>query len=101
MELGIISWIEEENFRKAKELGLSFVELDVNDRAEEFLSHLDQVISFSKAYEMPVGAMGRWGSDRISKDGIRPPSPAGRAGAGIQVDRRGIPPGMRCVYYWL
>ena len=54
MELGIISWIEEENFRKAKELGLSFVELDVNDRAEEFLSHLDQVISFSKAYEMPV-----------------------------------------------
>ena len=71
MELGIISWIEEENFRKAKELGLSFVELDVNDRAEEFLSHLDQVISFSKAYEMPVGAMGRWGSDRISKDGIR------------------------------
>ena len=34
MELGIISWIEEENFRKAKELGLSFVELDVNDRAE-------------------------------------------------------------------
>ena len=36
MELGIISWIEEENFRKAKELGLSFVELDVNDRAEEF-----------------------------------------------------------------
>ena len=71
MELGIISWIEEENFRKAKELGLSFVELDVNDRAEEFLSHLDQVISFSKAYEMPVGAMGRWGSDRINKDGIR------------------------------
>ena len=71
MELGIISWIEEDDFRKAKERGLSFVELDVNDRAEEFLAHLDQVIRFSKAYEMPVGAVGRWGSDRISRDGIR------------------------------
>ena len=38
MELGIISWIEEENFRKAKELGLSFVELDVNDRLRSFIA---------------------------------------------------------------
>jgi len=41
MTLGIISWIQEEDFKKVKEKGLSFVELDVNDRAEEFLAKED------------------------------------------------------------
>gem|GEM_PF-4477260 len=36
MELGMINWIREEDFAKVKEKGLSFVELDVNDRAQEF-----------------------------------------------------------------
>lgn len=70
MELGIITWIEEENFRMAKEKGLSFVELDVNSRAEEFLDRLDEIVDRSRRYEMERGAVGRWGSDRISGDGI-------------------------------
>lgn len=70
MELGIISWLDEEDFRKAKERGLSFVELDVNDRAEEFLERLEEVAGYSVKYEMPVRAVGRWGSARIGKDGI-------------------------------
>lgn len=70
MELGIISWIREEDFQHVKEKGLSFVELDVNDRAEEFLTHLEDIKGYSKKYELPVGAVGRWGSDRMKKDGI-------------------------------
>ena len=70
MTLGIISWIKEEDFIKAKEKGLSFVELDVNDRAEEFLSHVDEVKGYSEKYCLPVRAIGRWGSDRICKEGI-------------------------------
>lgn len=70
MELGIISWIYEEDFQRVKEKGLSFVELDVNSKTEEFFANLDQTRELSKKYELPVGAVGRWGADRISKDGI-------------------------------
>jgi len=70
-DLGIISWIGEQDFKKAKDRGLAFVELDVNDRAQEFLEHVDEVAKYSAKYEMPVAALGRWGSDRIDKDGIR------------------------------
>lgn len=70
MKLGIISWIREEDFIKVKDKGLSFVELDVNDRAEEFLAHVDEVKEYSERYELPVQAVGRWGSGRICKDGI-------------------------------
>ena len=61
MTLGIISWIKEEDFINVKEKGLSFVELDVNDRAEEFLAHVDEVKGYSDKYELPVRAIGRWG----------------------------------------
>lgn len=71
MELGIIGWIQESYFKKAKERGLSFIELDVNDRAEEFLAHFEDVKTYSEKYQMPIGAVGRWGSDRIDKEGIR------------------------------
>ena len=70
MNLGIISWIQEEDFIRAKEKGLAFVELDVNHRAEEFLEHLQEVKEYSQKYELPVGAIGRWGSNRICKEGI-------------------------------
>ena len=70
MELGIISWIHEEDFRAAKEKGLEFVELDVNYRDKEFLENVDNVAAYSKKYEMPVRAVGRWGSTRIDAAGI-------------------------------
>lgn len=70
MRLGIISWIYEEDFKKAKSRGMEFIELDVNDRDEEFLSHLQQTKELSRTYEMPIGAVGRWGADKISIDGI-------------------------------
>lgn len=70
MKLGMITWTGEEDFRKAKERGLEFVELDVNNRAEEFLAHLEDIKSLSESLQMPVGAVGRWGSDRILAEGI-------------------------------
>ncbi len=70
MKLGMITWITENDFRRAKERDLEFVELDVNDRAEEFLDHVTEIAEYSKKYSMPVGAVGRWGSTRISKEGI-------------------------------
>lgn len=70
MTLGMISWIQEEDFKRVKEKGLSFVELDVNDRAEEFLEHIDEIKGYSERYELPVQAVGRWGSGRICKEGI-------------------------------
>ena len=74
MRLGICSWFHEEDFRKAKQRGLDFVELDVNYLAEEFLEHLDDVERYSKEYEMPVAAIGRWGCKRIDANGINPES---------------------------
>lgn len=71
MKLGMITWITEEEFKKAEERKLEFVELDVNDRNKEFLEHIDQVKAYSKQYHMPVRALGRWGSTRITRDGIK------------------------------
>lgn len=71
MKLGRIAWFEEADFKSARERGMEFIELDVNDRAETFLENVDVIRSRSEAYQVPVAAVGRWGSDRISVDGIR------------------------------
>lgn len=70
MKLGMISWITEECFIQAREKELEFIELDVNDRAEEFLMNADLLKEYVEKYDMPVQAVGRWGSQRITKDGI-------------------------------
>ena len=71
MKLGRIAWFEEKDFQSAKERGMAFIELDVNDRAQEFLDNVDAIRDRSVKYQMPIGAVGRWGSDRICRDGIR------------------------------
>lgn len=70
MQLGIIAWISEDEFKKAKERNLEFVELDVNERDQEFLEHLEDTKAYSQKYEMPIAAIGRWGKDKISQEGI-------------------------------
>ena len=70
MKLGRIAWFEEADFQSAKERGMEFIELDVNDRAELFLENVDAVRSRSESYGIPVGAVGRWGSNRICQEGI-------------------------------
>lgn len=70
MKLGRIAWFEEADFKSAKERGMEFIELDVNDRAGLFLDNIDTVRQRSLEYQIPIGAVGRWGSNRICKDGI-------------------------------
>lgn len=70
MKLGMIAWVNEEEVKAAKENGMEFIELDVNDRDTEFLEKLPELKELSSKYEMPVGAVGRWGKDKITKEGI-------------------------------
>lgn len=49
MTLGMISWIREEDFQRVKAKGLSFVELDVNDRVKEFLDALSRQRNIAKS----------------------------------------------------
>lgn len=71
MRLGIIAWIKEEEFKSAKEKQLEFVELCVNERDQAFFENLDVIKGYSEKYQMPIGSVGRWGSDRITAAGIR------------------------------
>lgn len=70
MKLGRIAWFEEKDFQSARERGLEFIELDVNHRAQDFLDNMDLIRRRSAEYSMPVGAVGRWGSNRICREGI-------------------------------
>lgn len=70
MDLGIIGWINEEDFRIAQERGLKFIELDINEKDKEFFEKLEQIKTLSQKYQLPIGAIGRWGTNRISKEGI-------------------------------
>lgn len=66
----MISWIEEKDFKDVRSRGLSFIELDVNERVEEFCDHLQDIKRYSNTYGLPVGAVGRWVGERINKNGI-------------------------------
>ena len=70
MQLGIIGWVDEESFRKAKQRELEFIELDVNDRVDEFFANIDKVKEYSARYEIAIAGVGRWGSNRIVATGI-------------------------------
>lgn len=71
MKLGIIGWINEEDFKSAQEKGLEFIELCVNDRHEIFLENVEQVKTYSAQYHMPIGSVGRWGADKITAEGLK------------------------------
>lgn len=70
MKLGIIAWINEEDFKRVRDLDLDFVELCVNNRAEEFLEHVEDIKQYSEHYNLPIGSIGRWGQDKITTSGI-------------------------------
>lgn len=70
MKLGIIGWINEQDFKRAKEKGLEFIELCVNERDQAFLDNVDKIKDYSQKYEMPIGSVGRWGKDKIQATGI-------------------------------
>lgn len=70
MQLGIIGWIDELSFQKAVSRNLEFIELCVNSNDKEFLEHLERTKEYSGQYHLPIASVGRWGMDKINKEGI-------------------------------
>lgn len=70
MELGIISWFSEEDFKRAKEKGMQFIELDINEHDQMFFDGFDTIKPLIEKYQMPVKALGRWGTYRLDENGI-------------------------------
>ena len=71
MILGIIASPKEESFKKAAENNLSFLEfcLDIGYNLNEFFDNVENIKIWIDKYKVQVGSMGRWGTDRIGKDG--------------------------------
>jgi sugar phosphate isomerase/epimerase len=71
MRLGIISIPNEENFQKAKQKGLDFIEICVNEGqdVEAFYQNRSQLLNWKAEYGISIESIGRWKSIRINKKG--------------------------------
>lgn len=71
MKLGIIADPKEISFKMASEKELSFLEFCINIgyNLEEFISDVENIKAWIAKYNVKVGSIGRWGSDRIDKEG--------------------------------
>lgn len=76
MKLGMIFPCEESSFDRAKELGLDFVEFDLNHPDywgvvidKDIMPKVDGIVSKIKETGVFVGAVGRWGSQVIDENG--------------------------------
>lgn len=73
MKLGLIAYGGEQDFPKAKEKGLDFVEFclndDGNDCHREFAEHAGETRKKLDALGLFTGSVGRWGGTKLSGDG--------------------------------
>ncbi|MEG0692359.1 MAG: sugar phosphate isomerase/epimerase [Oscillospiraceae bacterium] len=74
MKLGIISPdFKLGSFEKIKSMGLDFIEFCINsdteNRYQEFYDEADNINTALKKLGLFVGSVGRWGADKICKDG--------------------------------
>lgn len=71
MNLGIIAGPKEESFKMAQKKGLDFLEFCINagHNTDEFFSDLDDIKGWIEKYNVKIGSVGRWKSDRIDKAG--------------------------------
>lgn len=71
MQLGIIGDPKEASFKSAKERGLKFLEfcLNIGYDLDGFYKDLDDIKSYISEYDVYVGSIGRWGTDKIDKSG--------------------------------
>ncbi|UVI29639.1 sugar phosphate isomerase/epimerase family protein [Paenibacillus spongiae] len=72
MKLGIIASPEAASFHQAQAKGLEFLEfcINVGSDMEAFLSSIPGLKQASEETGVKVASIGRWGSDRISAEGI-------------------------------
>jgi sugar phosphate isomerase/epimerase len=71
MKLGIIAAAKEENFKRAAEKGLEFIELCINagTNHEEFFDKLPQIKGWMEKYNISVGSVGRWKAVILDENG--------------------------------
>lgn len=71
MKLGIIASPQASSFRKAADQGLEFLEfcINVSSDVDAFLADLPKLKEASRSTGVAVGSIGRWGTDRIGKEG--------------------------------
>ncbi len=71
IKLAIINGWDEECFKYVKEKGLSAVEFCYNNGrdSKELLSKTDEINSYIKKYGVEVCSIGRWGMERVDKNG--------------------------------
>ncbi len=71
MELGIIGPPVEESFKKAAKKELDFLEFCINigHDTQSFFNNVENFKKWIGQYKVKVGSIGRWGSDRIDKEG--------------------------------
>ena len=72
MKLGIIRTWTEQDFIWCKEKGLDFIECDINGGVKNvvnYMAELDEIKANIEKYGIGIGAIGRWGRDRIIGDG--------------------------------
>lgn len=75
MKLGIIMQPEAESLQKAKDLGLDFVEFDMNPQAffgkslDEYVAQKEAIKKASDETGIEVGAVGRWASKILDDEG--------------------------------
>lgn len=70
MKLGIITDHDRNGIMRVRELGLDYAEFDVNGDDVTYLTDNPSAIQTALSdYNVKLGAVGRWGRDRIKKDG--------------------------------
>ncbi len=71
MKLGIIEAPGEKGFQHAAQFGLSFVEycINVGQDVSKFAARVNELEKLSSQYDIAVGSIGRWGTDKVNKDG--------------------------------
>lgn len=71
MKLGIIDKPCEAAFERAQRLGLSFVEfcINVGQDVDAFCAKADELLAFSQKYDIDIGCIGRWATNKIAPDG--------------------------------
>lgn len=71
MTLGMIEYWSEEGFKHIADLGLHSIELDYNvgNEPDALVSLIPELKRWIEQYDVKVGAIGRWGSDKISESG--------------------------------
>ena len=72
MKLGIIAGHDPAGIKYVRDLGLGYAEFDVNGDDISYLTapeKSDAVLDAMKKYDVKLGAVGRWGRNRINNDG--------------------------------